>query len=384
MGRGATRVAIYARVSTGEQSSELQLRELRDYAGRRGFVMHREYVDQASGDFARRLGALIAALQEFRDLGVDFISRTQAIDITTPMGRLFFHVIGSFAEFEREMIVERAPPGWPTRAKGKRLGRPVRDPGAQARVVALKGEELSLRQIAARGAPFSIGRMQDAETGWRRDGRARPSPCVPAGLIPHCAGHRRHRLPAAACPARAGRAEGVHAVCGRGRLRPATNVPARPAPGAPSPAQSLPAPRARRPTRRRTGGGPRPCRHFRWPDRHHFRPHLLRRHDIRVRLATLVRGYAGVAGYDRAARGMAAQACIEAARTRDRGRPRRAAQGGQVQPPRRQPARLPHRRRHDTRSRQPRRRRAQRRDHTQGARWHQPLPERTPEPLRQV
>ncbi len=51
---GATRVAIYARVSTGEQSPELQLRELRDYAGRRGFVVHREYVDQTSGDVRRR------------------------------------------------------------------------------------------------------------------------------------------------------------------------------------------------------------------------------------------------------------------------------------------------------------------------------------------
>ncbi len=45
--------------------------------------------------FARSLGALIAALQEFRDLGVDFISHTQAIDATTPMGRLFFGRSGS-------------------------------------------------------------------------------------------------------------------------------------------------------------------------------------------------------------------------------------------------------------------------------------------------
>ena len=45
MGRGATRVATYARVSTGEQSPELQVRKLRDYAGRRGFAVHREYVD---------------------------------------------------------------------------------------------------------------------------------------------------------------------------------------------------------------------------------------------------------------------------------------------------------------------------------------------------
>jgi len=75
--------------------------------------------------FARPLGALIAALQEFRDLGVDFISHTQAIDTTTPMGRLFFHVIGSFAEFERDVIVERVKAGLANaRAKGKRLGRP--------------------------------------------------------------------------------------------------------------------------------------------------------------------------------------------------------------------------------------------------------------------
>jgi DNA invertase Pin-like site-specific DNA recombinase len=194
MGLGTVRVAIYARVSTGEQNPEAQLRELREYAERRGFLVHREYVDQASGDvrrrkrapafealmadarrrrfdcvlvwkydrFARSLGALVAALQEFRDLGVDFISHTQAIDTTTPMGRLFFHVIGSFAEFERDVIVERVRAGLANaRAKGKRLGRPVRDPGAQARVVVLKGEGLSLRRIAARErlSPSGVRKM---------------------------------------------------------------------------------------------------------------------------------------------------------------------------------------------------------------------------------
>jgi DNA invertase Pin-like site-specific DNA recombinase len=194
MGRGTMRVAIYARVSTVDQNPELQLRELRDYAAHRGFAVHREYVDQASGDmrrrtrapafeelmadarrrrfdcvlvwkydrFARSLGALVTALQEFRDLGVDFISHTQAIDTTTPMGRLFFHIIGSFAEFERDVIVERVRAGLANaRAKGKRLGRPMRDPGAQARVVALKGEGLSLRQIAAREclSPSGVRKM---------------------------------------------------------------------------------------------------------------------------------------------------------------------------------------------------------------------------------
>src|SRR5215213_7391699 len=112
--------------------------------------------------FARSLGALVAALQEFRDLGIDFISHTQAIDTTTPMGRLFFHVIGSFAEFERDVIVERVRAGLANaRAKGKRLGRPVRDPGVQTRVVALKGEGLSLRQIAARErlSPSGVRKM---------------------------------------------------------------------------------------------------------------------------------------------------------------------------------------------------------------------------------
>ena len=191
-----TRVAIYARVSTGEQSPEAQLRELRVYAEHRGFHISREYVvdaassyrsrlmtlDQATGDvrnrrrapefealmadalrrrfdcvlvwkydrFARTLGALIAALQEFRDLGVDFISHTQAIDTTTPMGRLFFHVIGSFAEFERDVIVERVKVGLANaRAKGKRLGRPVKDASAAARVAALRADGMSLRAIAA-------------------------------------------------------------------------------------------------------------------------------------------------------------------------------------------------------------------------------------------
>lgn len=182
MRAGTVRVAIYARVSTDEQNPELQLRELRDYAERRGFAIHREYIERASGDrrrrrrapefealmadarrrrfdcvlvwkydrFARTLGALIAALEEFRDLGIDFISHTQAIDTTTPMGRLFFHVIGSFAEFERDVIVERVKAGLANaRAKGKKLGRPVKDSEAADRVVARRASGMSLRAIAA-------------------------------------------------------------------------------------------------------------------------------------------------------------------------------------------------------------------------------------------
>ncbi|MEI6107961.1 MAG: recombinase family protein [Opitutae bacterium] len=183
------RVAIYARVSTTEQNPEAQLAALRNYAVSRGFVIQDEYVDRLSGDhsprarrsrgpkgpafdrlmadaqqrrfdvvvvwkydrFARTLGVLVGALQQFNSLGIDFISYTQSIDTTTSMGRLFFNIIGSFAEFEREMIIERVRAGLVhARAKGQMLGRPERDPTAKARIVALRAEGLSLRAIANR------------------------------------------------------------------------------------------------------------------------------------------------------------------------------------------------------------------------------------------
>jgi DNA invertase Pin-like site-specific DNA recombinase len=181
------RVAIYARVSTAEQNPESQLLALREYAGRRGLLVHKEYVDRVSGDlerrrvkrqndrayrelmedaakrafdcvlvwkydrFARSLSVLVAALQQFSTLGIDFISYTQSIDTTTPMGRLFYHVIGSFAEFEREMIVERVRAGLANaRAKGKTLGRPPHDRSAILRIVDLRTQGLSLREIAKR------------------------------------------------------------------------------------------------------------------------------------------------------------------------------------------------------------------------------------------
>ena len=183
------RVGIYARVSTTEQNPEAQLTVLREYALGRGFVIQGEYIDHISGDLpqrrgrrlrtrdiafdrlmadalqrqfdcvlvwkydrlARSLGTLIVALQQFNSLGIDFISYTQNIDTTTPMGRLFFHIIGSFAEFERSVIVERVRAGLANaRAKGQVLGRPERDPTAKARIAELRAQGLSLREIARR------------------------------------------------------------------------------------------------------------------------------------------------------------------------------------------------------------------------------------------
>lgn len=179
-GEAARVVAIYARVSTTDQNPELQLSELRKYARRRGFKVHREYVDRVSGTdkrtaqrvafnelmaaarkrefdvvlvwkydrFARSLGVLVAALRDFETLHIDFISATQDIDTTTSMGRLFFHIVGSFAEFEREIIVERVRAGLDNaRAKGTTLGRP-RDISVEHKVRKLRSAGVGIRAIA--------------------------------------------------------------------------------------------------------------------------------------------------------------------------------------------------------------------------------------------
>jgi DNA invertase Pin-like site-specific DNA recombinase len=151
------RVALYARVSTLNhgQDPEVQLRELRAYCERRGFEIVDEYVDTGiSGSrerrpaldklitacrkrlvdgvvvyrydrFARSLRQLVNALEEFRSLGIDFISIHEGVDTSTPNGRLIFGIFASIAEFERELIRDRVRSGLAAaKAKGKRIGRP--------------------------------------------------------------------------------------------------------------------------------------------------------------------------------------------------------------------------------------------------------------------
>jgi DNA invertase Pin-like site-specific DNA recombinase len=173
------RAAIYCRVSTQDQNPALQLGELREFAHRRGFEISREYIDHVTGDthrrhapeyqalmrdagarhfdivlvwkfdrFARSLVALLDGLQTFSALGIDFISATQEIDTTTPAGRLFFSMVGAFAEFERSLILERTRAGIANaRRKGVKFGRP-RNPIQEARILALRAQGLSFRAIA--------------------------------------------------------------------------------------------------------------------------------------------------------------------------------------------------------------------------------------------
>src|ERR1700690_2019595 len=173
------RVAIYARVSTLHgQDPQMQIRELREYCQRRGWEIVGEYVDAGiSGSkehrpqldallvacrkrlvdavvvyrydrFARSLRHLVNALEEFRALGIEFVSIHEGVDTSTPNGRLIFGIFASIAEFERELIRDRVRSGLRNaKAKGKTLGRP-RVVVDAAKIAGLRASGLSWRDVS--------------------------------------------------------------------------------------------------------------------------------------------------------------------------------------------------------------------------------------------
>jgi DNA invertase Pin-like site-specific DNA recombinase len=153
------RAALYVRVSTNDQSTDAQESELRDYAKNRGWLVHEVYKDKGiSGAkaqrpaltklfadcrkravdvlvvwkfdrFARSLKQLVGALEEFRALGIDFVSCTEAVDTSIPTGELIFQIFGAIAQFERSLIAERVKAGIAqAKREGRRVGRkPLRE-----------------------------------------------------------------------------------------------------------------------------------------------------------------------------------------------------------------------------------------------------------------
>jgi len=98
---------------------------------------------------ARSVRHLVTLAKELEVLGVDLVVLDQAIDTTTPSGRLLFHVLAAIAEFERDLIRDRVIAGIRrAQAQGRRLGRPRRYQVDVARVRAMMGQGLSLRAIA--------------------------------------------------------------------------------------------------------------------------------------------------------------------------------------------------------------------------------------------
>jgi DNA invertase Pin-like site-specific DNA recombinase len=180
------RAVLYLRVSTIDQTTANQERELREVASRMGCEIARVYKDHgisgAKGrdrrpEFDRllrdaaqrkfdmvmawsvdRLGRslqdLVSFLSELHALRIDLFLHQQGLDTTTPAGKAMFQMMGVFAEFERAMIAERVRVGL-RRAKdeGKRLGRPRIAPELEKRILAaLRAPNRSegVRKIAAR------------------------------------------------------------------------------------------------------------------------------------------------------------------------------------------------------------------------------------------
>jgi DNA invertase Pin-like site-specific DNA recombinase len=148
------RAALYMRVSTLDQNPQSQGIELREFARLRGYEIVQEYCDHGiSGTKARRPALdqllkdahrrefdavlvwscdrlarstkhFLQLLDEFSDLGVQFLSQREAIDTEGPLGRAIIVIISAIAELERSLIVERVRAGM-RRAKleGRQIGR---------------------------------------------------------------------------------------------------------------------------------------------------------------------------------------------------------------------------------------------------------------------
>jgi len=195
MAKQSKRVGFYVRVSTDGQTTENQRRELREVAAARGWEVTRVYHDNgisgakgrehrkqldamlkdaARGKFdmvaawsvdriGRSLKDLVAFLSELRALKVDLYLHKQALDTSTPSGRAMFGMLGIFAEFEREIIVERVNAGL-ARAKAeqasgkprkhkdgrikKAIGRPRVSPETEAAIRAMRSEGKGMTAIS--------------------------------------------------------------------------------------------------------------------------------------------------------------------------------------------------------------------------------------------
>jgi DNA invertase Pin-like site-specific DNA recombinase len=99
--------------------------------------------------FARSVSHLLRALETFRALGIEFVSFTEQMDTSTPVGQMIFTVLGAVSALERGLIVERARAGLRNaRSKGKRLGRP--QVAVDAREIAkLRSQGMSWAKIAS-------------------------------------------------------------------------------------------------------------------------------------------------------------------------------------------------------------------------------------------
>ncbi len=173
-------IAIYARVSTTDQSCEMQLHELRQYVAKQSWQVFAEYVDTGfSGAAASRprldqllrdarlqkfeavlvwkldrwgrsVAHCVKSIQELVSLGIRFLSPTESIDTgaDSPMSKFLMHLFAAFAEMERGIIRERVCAGVrAAKARGTALGRPRRV-FRRDEAIRLRKQGMSWRKVA--------------------------------------------------------------------------------------------------------------------------------------------------------------------------------------------------------------------------------------------
>ncbi len=188
------KAAIYARVSTVEQTVDNQLLEVRRYVdarwaaegtqaveyvdiGESGSKDRRPALDRMLADAKRRkfdvlvcwrldrlgrnLKHLVSLIDDLQAVGVTFVSLGEGIDLSTPSGKLQLHILAALAEFERGRLRERTLVGLQrARAQGKTLGRPV-DGALRARLAAVP-------QLGVRAAARMLGCSTNTVLRYRR------------------------------------------------------------------------------------------------------------------------------------------------------------------------------------------------------------------------
>jgi DNA invertase Pin-like site-specific DNA recombinase len=177
----AKRAALYLRVSTDGQTTANQRLALEAVAAQRGWTVVGVYEDAgvsgakgrdkrpglddllteatrarfnvvmawAMDRLGRSLVDLLSTLSTLEEARVDLFLHQQAIDTTTPAGRMFFQVMGAFAEFERGMIRSRVNAGLArARARGVRLGRPKVSPKTETAIRARLETGMGVLKVA--------------------------------------------------------------------------------------------------------------------------------------------------------------------------------------------------------------------------------------------
>jgi putative DNA-invertase from lambdoid prophage Rac len=177
------KTAIYARVSTTDQTNTIQVRELKEYVERRGWEVAGIYQDQMSGAkasrpgldqlmadarlrrfdavavwkldrFGRSLVHCVSGIQELASMGIRFLATSQGLDTdeSNPASKLLMHILAAVAQFERELIRERVSAGMrAAKAHGTKTGNAIGRPRRifdRSEVVRLRATGLSIERVA--------------------------------------------------------------------------------------------------------------------------------------------------------------------------------------------------------------------------------------------